>query len=46
MSGEISDQRLEAVVSLDAISQRFAKLIKMLKVNGRRGLGFYTAPRV
>jgi integrase len=38
--------RAEAVISLDALSQRFAKLLSDLKINGRRGLGFYTLRHV
>ena len=34
------------VVSLDALSQHFSKLLKLLKINGRRGLGFYTLRHV
>jgi integrase len=29
-------------VPIDAISGRFAKLLHLLRINGRRGLGFYT----
>jgi integrase len=32
----------EAVIPVDALSQRFGKLLLSLKINGRRGLGFYT----
>lgn len=30
------------VVPIDALSQRFGKLLRKLKINGRRGLGIYT----
>jgi integrase len=30
----------------DPLSQRFRKLLKMLGINGRRGLGFYTLRHV
>ncbi len=35
-----------AIVALDALSQAFAKLLKRFKINGRRGLGFYTLRHV
>ena len=31
---------------IDALSQKFSKLLKLLKINGRRGLGFYTLRHV
>lgn len=37
---------VDAIVSLDALTQRFAKLLAHLKINGRRGLGFYTLRHV
>jgi integrase len=36
----------ERIVAIDALSQRFAKLLKRVHVNGRRGLGFYTLRHV
>ena len=30
------------VIPLDALGQKFAKLLKRLHINGRKGLGFYT----
>jgi integrase len=38
--------RADGIISLDALSQRFAKLLSDLKINGRRGLGFYTLRHV
>ncbi len=35
-----------AFVSLDPLSQRFSRLLKAMKLNGRRGLGFYTLRHV
>ncbi|NQT12066.1 MAG: tyrosine-type recombinase/integrase [Planctomycetes bacterium] len=32
----------EVQVPIDALSPKFAKLLRELKINGRRGLGFYT----
>ncbi len=34
------------LVPIDALSQRFANLLGKLKINGRRGLGFYTLRHV
>ncbi len=35
-------QGAETIVICDPLSQRFRRLLKSLKINGRRGLGFYT----
>ena len=32
----------QAAVPIDSLSSEFGKLLKRLKINGRRGLGFYT----
>ena len=36
----------KAMVPIDALSQRFRKLLHTLNINGGRGLGFYTLRRV
>lgn len=38
-------EKQEDVVAMDAIAKAFGKLLKRLKINGRRGLGFYTLRR-
>jgi integrase len=45
-TGEETSNLAEVVTSLDALSQQFAKLLSDLKINGRRGLGFYTLRHV
>lgn len=40
--GDDPDSRLP----IDALTQRFARILKRLQINGRRGLGFYTLRRV
>ena len=36
------NQKTKRPVPIDALSQKFAKLLQSLKINGRSGLGFYT----
>ncbi len=48
---EESDESIENVgpdvtVPIDSLSQQFGKLLHQLKINGRRGLGFYTLRHV
>lgn len=38
--------KYKRLVPIDALSQRFGRLLKKLKINGRRGLGFYTLRHV
>lgn len=40
--GSARDKAVPKFTTLDALSQRFAKILKILRVNGRKGLGFYT----
>lgn len=42
----IKEDGTEKHVPLDALGQRFVTLLKVLKINGRRGLGFYTLRHV
>ncbi len=39
-------QGADTIVICDPLSQRFRRLLKSLKINGRRGLGFYTLRHV
>jgi len=43
---EGEDDEPETAIPIDALSQRFSKLLKRLGINGRRGLGFYTLRHV
>ena len=39
-------RKTDRLIPLDALSQKFAKLLKKLEINGRQGLGFYTLRHV
>jgi hypothetical protein len=39
-------KREDALIPLDPIGQKFTKLLHRLRINGRRGLGFYTLRHV